>query len=144
MTTIATDGATLAADGQVSCGDIIEDLNHKKVFSLKDGTAIAYAGCIHSATRFIDWINAGSPPDAMPTLSENFAAVRINGSPTVLSYDSDCHAIEMPTPYAEGSGKLLALGAMLSGKTPVEAVRVAALRDVWTGGKIRSVTVKAR
>ncbi len=143
MTTLATDGITLAADGQISCGDLIEDLNRQKVFRLNDGTAIAFAGCLHSAVRFMEWVQSGSPQDLVPSLAENFGAIRINGTSTVLSYDNSCHAIQMPTPYAEGTGKHLALGAMLAGKTPVEAVKIAAQRDMWTGGKIRSVTVKA-
>ena len=142
MTTIATDGVTIAGDGKITSGDTITDLNRVKVFRLPDGTAIGYAGDLISTSAFHSWMVAGADANNRPTLSENFAAVRINGSSTVLLYDDEYRSVEMPVPYATGSGRNFALAAMDAGLPPKDAVAIAAKRDVYSGGRVRSVTVK--
>ena len=44
-------------------------------------------------------------------------------------------------PFAIGSGQDFAMGAMYSGKTAVEAVRIAIKLDANSGGPVRSITV---
>jgi ATP-dependent protease HslVU (ClpYQ) peptidase subunit len=144
MTTLATDGTTIAADGQVTCGDTIEDTNAKNVFRLKDGRAFGFAGCLASGFQFQWWPDNGMNLDELPTLSEDFSAVVIDGSKTVLVFDHLLRTMKMPAPYTTGSGMQYAITAMDLGATPKEAVKAACKRDVWSSGTIRSVTVKAK
>lgn len=44
-------------------------------------------------------------------------------------------------PYAIGSGEEYAMGAMLAGCSALEAVKIAAKLDVYTGGPVRTLTV---
>lgn len=141
MTTLATDGVTIAADGQVTAGHIIEDLARQKVFKLNDGRAIGMAGTLANFDAFKEWFC--DPNAEVPALSEDFEAVVIDGSNRVTVYDDKCRPLSMPVPYAGGSGKEVALGAMLAGATPKEAVKIAIQRDVYSGGRIRTITVKA-
>ena len=144
MTTLATDGITLAADGQITCGDVVESLETKKVVKLPDGTVVGWAGCVHAANKFVAWLQGGEDQNCRPDLTDSFVAIRINGTSEVLSYDADCHAIIMPAPHTAGSGGVLALGAMLAGASPREAVMLACKRDVYSGGKITALKARPR
>ncbi|WIA56003.1 hypothetical protein N6H05_23795 [Sphingobium sp. WTD-1] len=144
MTTLATDGRTIAADGQITCGDTIEDTNATKVFRLKDGRAFGFAGCLASDYQFKWWADNGMSLEELPTLSEDFSAVVIDGSKTVLVFDHMLRTMTMPVPYATGSGRQYAVTAMDLGFTPKEAVKAACKRDVWSSGTIRAITVKAK
>jgi ATP-dependent protease HslVU (ClpYQ) peptidase subunit len=142
MTTLATDGRTLASDGQLTGADLVASLVQQKVFRLADGSVIGYAGELASSLAFHEWITNGMTKETEPELSEAFAAIRINGTSTVTTYDYNCIAIELPAPMCVGSGAQIALGAMLAGKTPLEAVKIAVTRDIYSGGKCRALTVK--
>lgn len=144
MTTLATDGQTIAADGQITCGDTIEDTNATKVFRIKDGRAFGFAGCLASGYQFKWWADKGMNVDELPNLSEDFSAVVIDGSKTVLVFDHMLRTMTMPVPYATGSGMRYAITAMDLGFSPKEAVKAACKRDVWSSGTIRAITVKAK
>ncbi len=57
----------------------------------------------------------------------------------LFEYDVYCRAEEVIDDfYAIGSGAKVALGAMACGKSAIEAVRIAARFDPYTGGRINS------
>jgi len=133
MTTIATDGETMAGDGLVTSGGTIFGRNCVKVFKLKDGRLVGIAGSCHDVEPFLEWLeNAGDKP----SLNENFEALVLLPSGVCLAYDERCRAIEEETPTATGSGREIALGAMAVGATAEEAVKAACERDTRSGGTI--------
>ncbi|NML04281.1 hypothetical protein [Sphingomonas sp. G-3-2-10] len=139
MTTIATDGVTMAADGLVTAEHIVEATAYRKVEQLEDGRVVGCAGVLTSCEAFRNWLRdgQGDPPE----LDEEFTAIVADGTREVVVYDQKCRALRLPVPYAAGSGAHLALGAMLAGKCPTEAVQIACDRDVFSGGTI--LTLKA-
>jgi len=61
----------------------------------------------------------------------------------LFEYDVYCRAEEVLDDfYAIGSGAKVALGAMACGKSAIEAVRIAARYDPYTGGRIVSETLE--
>lgn len=140
MTTIATDGKSIASDGQVTDNSIIEDLNRKKVHKLPDGRALGFAGCLISCEMFLEWIKdtTQQPPEG----SDEFEAVVIDGSDKVTVYNHRYSPLVMPTPYCTGTGKQVALGAMMAGATPKQAVKLATKVDIYSGGTVREIKAK--
>lgn len=137
MTTIATDGKTIAADGQITAGDIISDMKCRKVFKLSNGRALGVAGTLSSCDAFRAWF--ADPSQPQPDLSDDFKAVIIDGTDRVTVYDGQFYPICLPVPYTIGSGREVALGAMLTGATPKQAVKAAISVDVYSGGTVREV-----
>lgn len=77
---------------------------------------------------------------------------RLRGSVNglVLTFDGDIFTFEKEyttwtrynEPYsAVGSGRDLAIGAMSAGKTPKEAVKIAAQRDIFTGMGVKGFNI---
>ena len=144
MTTIAWDGKTLAADGQVTIGDSgIMTLKRQKIFK-KVGIfdVLAFAGSLEPVDKFLAW--ARNPEEGEPPEGEYTVIYAIGGN---LAFS------HMSTPIinavtigkgeidAWGSGSQFALGAMHAGKTAIQAVNIAIKCDAFTGGKVRSVRV---
>lgn len=142
MTTIATDGKTIAADGRATCNGIVSNDQTIKVFRLPDDRACGSAG---SATKGWDIIQAMQRGDNVENMDfDEVYLLVIDGSDTVEVYEQSCKPIRLPVPYAVGSGREIALGALDAGKTPVEAVKIACKRDIYSGGKVRSIAIKPK
>lgn len=137
MTTIATDGETMAGDGLVTSGSTIFGSSMTKVHQLKDGRLVGISGCAYFATPFMDWLQDGGD---VPELDDNFEALVLHPDGSCLSYDNKGRSLPEELPTATGSGREIALGAMAVGASPEEAVKVACDRDTQTGGKITVLT----
>lgn len=132
MTTIACNKDTMAGDSR--CADASSMCNVTKIFRIGEklvGVAGAYANCM----EFIKWMRGGMDADMVPDMDNVYALVL--SSRGIAQYDGH------PTPFyvrdkfaAVGSGCQAALAAMICGKTPSEAVRVAAKVDSHTGGRV--------
>lgn len=133
MTTIATDGQTMAGDGLVTSGNVIFGSNIVKVFQLKDGRLAGICGSAYHAGPFCEWLNQGGEP---PELDDNFEALVLMADGSCRSYDHKGRWIAEELPTACGTGREFALAAMDLGASPEEAVEAAAKRDTCTGGKI--------
>lgn len=141
MTTIACDGRTIAADGLklYASFDIVQ-LDAKKLKVVGDriyaitGSFVAFGPCI-------DWHMKGAAPDDKPKIDDWYLiVVDFNG---VTRYsDKYPYPESMPVPVAFGAGADLALGAMMAGATPQEAVRIAATVTTHTGGEIQTLDIK--
>ena len=138
MTTVATDGRSMAGDGQtLSANDIILCRNSPKVLRLDDGSLLGCSGNADVKYKLRGWIEAGCV-GPFPELKTAFAAmwlIRPNEG-RYFSENTQADFIEMEFPFAIGSGSEVALGAMEAGLSPLEAVTIAAKRDPFTGGKI--------
>jgi len=138
VTTIATDGRIMAADGLCTGDGIIHDFETVKISKLADGRIVGVAGVPYDLPAFISWLENGGD---MPSLYEGFEALVLHADGTVKAYNSKCQFYPQSVPAVSGSGAAIALGAMLAGVDPVRAVEIAAERDMGTGGKIISLAV---
>lgn len=143
MSTIASDGKTIAADGKAVTGHEVTCLKREK---MRSGPGCIYALTGDSAffVPMIDWYEAGANPKELPCgtgVDWAFLVVRMRG---VERYTSGhAYPVVWGFPVAEGSGAQLAMGAILAGCTPKRAVEIAALRDIYTGGEIAVMTIPA-
>lgn len=141
MTTIAYDGKTIAYDSRsTSNGRIGTDNLNKK--HTKNGVVFFLAGTVGDEESIAElW-------ESEETESElDFHAFVVdNGSVWVFGGDSDEDVfrfrVERYERYAIGSGAAHAITAMDCGLSAKEAVKMAAKRDTFTGGRIRTYTVK--
>lgn len=133
MTTIATDGRSMAADGQVTRGDHIVSRNNRKIVRTPSGKIVGCCGPSGDDEPFIEWIENGGKK---PRLGATFAALVIAQGIAPRIYFNDCTSEPIDGPHAIGSGCQWALAAMDLGKSPLEAVEYAATRDIYTGGEI--------
>jgi ATP-dependent protease HslVU (ClpYQ) peptidase subunit len=135
MTTIATDGKVIASDSRITCGSIIATDKDEKIFKGKKGSIIGCAGSRADIEKFRCWCLEGKSKNEIPEL-ENFSAIELTSSGKVYGYGDSCYRIKVEAPHAIGTGGDIALGAMLSGIAPKEAVQIAIKKDVWSGGKV--------
>jgi ATP-dependent protease HslVU (ClpYQ) peptidase subunit len=134
VTTIATDGKTIAADGQSTAGDMVTSADSKKLHRLPDGSIVGGCGELSPMRRAINCLHS---PDAHPDdLTGDFTLVRLYADGRIVTYEGCLFAFDLPAPVTIGSGREFAMGAMLAGKSPKEAVEIATQRDIYSGGTI--------
>jgi ATP-dependent protease HslVU (ClpYQ) peptidase subunit len=135
MTTIATDGFQIAADGQSTRKDSVTGTNRRKLYPLPDGSFVGAAGRTVDAERAVRVLYEGGNADA----PGDYTLMQLHRNGKVDVYEGSLRAvIRMKPPYAIGSGADVAMGALLAGASAHEAVKIAAKIDVYTGGKITS------
>jgi len=151
MTTIAYRDGVLAADSRVTYGEDAGARVHfcRKLFRRKVGEGrkaheviIATAGESSPGMVFVDWYGSGKPTPAMfEHLGPDFVCLVLTPK-GLFEYDAYCRGEPIEEPfYAIGSGAKAALAAMHCGRSAVEAVRIAARIDPYTGGRIVSETL---
>jgi hypothetical protein len=133
VTTIATDGKSMAGDGLCTGDGIIHAMDVRKVFRLSDGRIVGMCGNAYAPPLFVQWLEHGGDP---PDLSEQFEALVLHPGGRCQSFNYKCFAIDQSVPAVTGSGGPLALGAMLAGASPAEAVAIACQRNTGSGGTI--------
>jgi ATP-dependent protease HslVU (ClpYQ) peptidase subunit len=135
VTTIATDGKTMAGDGQAEACHTIICTTRAKVARLSDGSLFGSAGRGADNLAMIEWLESGME-DKRPRL-KSFSGLRLFADGRLEYWSED---VDVPTPVdvpcAVGSGMDFAIGAMLCGASPEQAVAIASQRDPGTGGKI--------
>lgn len=110
----------------------------RKTFDVIIGTA----GESSPALLFVDWYGTGQePPQMLRELGGDFTCLILTPR-GLFEADAYCRPESVLDPYwAIGSGAKAALAAMHCGKSAVEAVRVAARIDPYTGGRIVSMSL---
>lgn len=134
MTTIATDGMTMAGDGFVTGNALIHAFSFCKVHKLEDGRIVGCTGTSYDIAPFANWLENGGD---LPMLTDDFEALVLISPMKCLTYNSKCLSAPQEVPAVAGSGGAIALGAMLAGASPSQAVAIAAQRDLYSGGTIR-------
>lgn len=132
MTTIATDGKTMAADSMVSDDTMIHMTTFKKMAMLKDGSVFALAGPVGDFDMWRDFLNGEGELDT----TADAEAFVLHHDGKLLCYNHRGRAYEQSTPAVTGSGKMVALGAMMAGASPSQAIKIASAVDLHTGGQI--------
>lgn len=137
MTTIATDGWSLAGDGRSTNGDAVSDTDRRKVFPLEDGSIIGISGRTRDGERAARALLAN--PSDHGDAKGDYTLLRLHRNGRVEVYEGSLSdPIKARPPYAIGSGWVPAVAAMRAGAEPKAAVKIAASLDVFTGGKITS------
>jgi ATP-dependent protease HslVU (ClpYQ) peptidase subunit len=155
MTTIAWDGKSISADTQSTSGSTVLpcptklivirehlEIEGKKIF------LVATAGTSGDHRHSLKYIRDGgleSGKEMHKQVSSILLMITTDGCGYVFQKDRDnllpC-VWEQPAPYATGSGGDFALAAMHCGKNSHEAVQIASLLDVYTGGKIDTIMLQ--
>jgi hypothetical protein len=145
LTTIAWDGKTLAGDTRCTQNGLpcrMATKVHRIVMPDGEIGLFAGSGARWQCDEVVNWIAAGVPPARRPkfeTDSFNGIVIRESG---VFTMDSGCQPFEVLEEFtASGSGRDFAIAAMHCGKTALEAVEIAALYDIYSGGPFTAVTL---
>jgi ATP-dependent HslUV protease subunit HslV len=137
MTTIACDGFSMAGDGYITSGDTVIDTECRKVFRLKDGTLVGFAGNSYYWNVILRYLNGEA--SVWPEVDSDFGVMTLNTDGEIYLYDHKGRKWKRPAPAAIGTGRAFALGAMDAGKFAEDAVRIACNRDTHSGGTIKVV-----
>lgn len=138
MTTIATDGKTMAADTQA--GDpYIQPFSAEKMHKVGK-ELIGGAGCYGEILAFVNWYPKKHRPGASEPILEHTEMLVVSLA-KITCWEHSFFPFEIPPPAAIGSGAGYAIAAMKAGATPVEAVRIAAELDPFTGGEIVEISL---
>lgn len=137
VTTIATDGKTIAADSRATNYGNITSNSANKLYWLPDGSIIGGAGSVPDILQAVEALGSEEDPATYAGPTE-FRLLRLHPNGQVVEYGSSLFGMIVDVPAATGSGGDIALGAMLAGKSPKRAVEIAASRDIKTGGAVHS------
>jgi hypothetical protein len=162
MTTIAVDKRTLimASDRQtndrglrgsftkIRC--IVTNTTEQKydILPNKKECLVGCAGLVEYNEPFFRWVRSGMNPELFPSCvpAKDFQALfltSINNEPIIYQFeDTWIPFIVEEDFYAIGTGNMPAMAAMLCGKSVEEAVEIACMIDVWSGGGINKLTLK--
>jgi hypothetical protein len=155
-TTIAWDGHMLAADSQTT-SSMHKWLTKQKITDCGD-YYVGAAGVCEINDQFIaDFLKDGFEA-ALEKMKESelrksledgdgcslLVVEKVTGKVTLVQITKDFvnRRNNVPAPYAVGSGNDAAWGAMIAGKNAAEAVECAKQVDLYTGGPVKSVTIK--
>jgi hypothetical protein len=100
----------------------------------------ATAGQTSPGMVFVDWYGSNEKiPECLLNKDCDFICLILSNK-GLFEVDEFCRPVQILEPfYAIGSGAKAALAAMHCGKSAVEAVRIAARIDPYTGGRIVSM-----
>lgn len=142
MTCIATDGKTMAADGLACVGHLITTESRVKLVRCPDGSVVGVAGDATGGALMREWFSKGEDRACLPVIKPGdeagtpVEALILRPDGRVEFMDWNFTAVEHDRPAAIGSGREIAIGLMLAGVTPGEAVAGAARRVASVGGKV--------
>jgi len=141
MTTRATDGTTRAAH-TLANGHFARQDPYTKIFE-HDGCWYATSGSITLAAQFKLILDPEENQEKLNIIGDGgLQVVRVNRTTGEIHTAYECLTwVERKPPFALGSGAQFAMGALLQGATPEEAVAIAGKLDVYTGGEPRVVDV---
>ncbi len=137
MTTIATDGKTFSVDSQQASTRFVDQFDALKIFRI-DGIVYGYAGCFSSWLGHKEWVENGRPKDDKPKLESDWSVIFVKNNQCYWE-DFSLIPVKSGLPQAIGTGGAAAMGAMLAGASPSQAVKIAMKLDPDTGGKIRTM-----
>lgn len=148
MTTIAYSRAAGQVAADTQCTNGTRKMRTHKVHRLKDGSLFAGAGNLVHITKVHRWAMAGFAEDERPDFGDEdgeFEALIVLPDGTARVLDEGMEMLPFTDDFiAMGSGSSYALAAMYCGKSPAEAVEVAAVYDCATSGPVEVFSVKGK
>lgn len=139
MTTIAWRDGVLAGDGRITIeNDIVTDTQRK--VSVIGGYLFGWCGTVEQAE--IMRRHLVKDKKGLPKL-EGITCILVEPNGTPHIYEGNIwNKISRKQYHAIGSGAVCALSAMDAGASAKEAVKIAIKRNVSTGGRVTSVSLK--
>lgn len=136
MTTIVTDGYSMAGDGRVGWGN--NNIYDKAVKIRRIGNQIiGCSGSADKAIEYLKWCEKGRDREDMPTgMNDECTALHLTKSGVFISNGPFFNLKRVNRIIGIGSGAEFAVGAVMAGATPRQAVKIASKIDSGTGGKI--------
>lgn len=142
MTCIATDGKTMAADGRSIIGQLITSEERVKIVHCKDGSVVGVAGDATAGQLVREWFTKGEDLSVIPVIKAGeepgtpFEAIVLRHDGRVQYLDWNFTLTDQAVPCAIGSGREVAIGAMVAGLSPEQAVELVKTRVASVGGKV--------
>lgn len=141
MTTIAYKDGVIAYDGRQTRNDRIVSDSAAKC-QVVDGVSFFLSGAVCDEKALI----AAYFGTASPVPVECSGYVVDDGKLMMVGHDDKTgiwkQELDLSNPDAIGSGAAYAIAAMDMGASAEDAVRAAMKRDIYTGGTVRTVTIK--
>jgi len=128
MTTIVWDGKKIASDSRSCSGGLIDPGVCRKLFSNKNTTS-GIAGDYAQALSVMRWMSEGRDPDSEPDFLEPEYEVLMIRNGTGYFFSGELHGYEVSAPFALGTGREVALGAIAAGASARKAVEAACRLD---------------
>lgn len=166
MTTIATDGRSMAADGRMTLGDMIIKEDVDKICKVEHEESgemllVGIAGCVAWKDEFIEFARSSYLGDGsflgtrlvLTPESDEVAELRDPATTRALILTQQGRVfmvlhgepiLEVSKCQAIGSGSEFAIGALLAGKTPGESVIIASKVDVNTNSVVQEIHIGKR
>ncbi len=145
MTTIVTDGKTIAADGRALMGFEVTGATVRKLRYVRPGMIVAFCGRVAFMDAVCLWLAAGAEPNMVPRPAadaDGWSALALTAEWPLRRINSICPYFEpVRAPFGDGAGGDAALAAVLAGRTPREAVEIVASRWTHTGGEIVALDI---
>lgn len=157
MTTIAFDGKQLAADSQITNGDVIAPIGVQKIWYIRhlgrnavvagSGTPTSIMGLARLFLQNLPQVREHHAVLTAPTFpaDQGGSAMMIDVETLrVFHMGQDGSCVEVTgSRFACGSGREFALGAMFAGASAADAVKIAKQLDPWTGRDVHTVRLDA-
>lgn len=142
MTTIASDGKTVAADGQCTAGNEILSTDRVKLEVCQD-YVLAFSGTAALQQVAFEWFKDGAEPSEISgPLKDKDWSLAVFRPHVAEYYRNDCpYPLAVPYPTAMGSGEDFAIGALMARASPREAIEIACAKDTMTSGMITVVEI---
>lgn len=137
MTTLAYKDGVLAADMQVTAGN--RKFQFSKARHTKDGGLVGGAGNLAQVIKVLRWVAEGMDDDKPDFGDEGeFECIWVSPDGSVYLLDDALEPMKIEDGFlAIGSGGPYAVAAMHLGRSPEEAVEVAARFDPATSGPVQ-------
>lgn len=126
MSVIAFDGKMVAADRRAVCQGV--STTAAKLFREPDGTILGYVGSLDEGLLRVEWYRDGADPEEFPEPLEDddFTYLFVVKDGKFFRYERVPVPIENEDDFcAFGSGGPVAMGAMASGASALQAVEAA-------------------
>lgn len=138
MTTVATDGKTIAADTQSLNGSGTAN-KVTKLWRFKDGSIFGVAGDLQDGILAKEWFENGGEK---PKLSENFSGLLIRKG-KIFKVENQLAPWEIQPPASIGTGRDFSLMAMVMGISPADSIHLIIQKrlDVGTGGEVHEFII---
>lgn len=141
MTTICTDGETIAADMLVT-GNGLTHGTVSKLAKAQDGSIIGIAGSPFDLYSFVEWYEGdrNQPWSA----AEDTEILVLSPGGVIQCFNHLGRSFVCTAPQAIGSGAGVAYGALAVGASPKQAIEAASKYDYRTSGGVESMSASAR
>lgn len=144
MTTIAYKNSIMAADSACFDSSLYQG-EVEKLWMIPPIGLIGCSGEIGAMIQFVEWLQDDSEKKRKPDLPDDcdFEGILVNPDGDVVHYDRHLVPIRVANEFhAIGSGRKLALGAMMAGASAEEAVKIACHYDMVTREPVRMIQLQ--